>query len=169
MSVLQCASVALKAAVRRLDCSRQPAPGRLHALRQQQMLETLECLLQMGSHLHATVPRRRRRLPSVAGAAAEPLKCRGIHLMTQTRPVVLGGARRAASSQTPRGERTKEPVATSRRLDSHDKTSRERRLRGVTAPERRDDASGRWGWSAERLASRAPDAAGSQSTRPRLR
>uniref|UniRef100_A0A8C2YWK5 Zgc:113279 n=2 Tax=Cyclopterus lumpus TaxID=8103 RepID=A0A8C2YWK5_CYCLU len=52
MSVLQCASVALKAAVRNLECRKFPNPTQLHTLRQQQMLETLECLLQMGSYLH---------------------------------------------------------------------------------------------------------------------
>ncbi|XP_068441522.1 death-associated protein kinase 1 isoform X2 [Clinocottus analis] len=54
MSVLQCASVALKAAVRKLECSRFPNPSRLQALRQEQMLETLECLLQMGGYFHLT-------------------------------------------------------------------------------------------------------------------
>lgn len=52
MSVLQCASVALKATVRDLEngeCSR------LYALRQAQMMETLECLLQMGGYLHTMV------------------------------------------------------------------------------------------------------------------
>ncbi|XP_074496229.1 uncharacterized protein LOC141770522 isoform X2 [Sebastes fasciatus] len=52
MSVLQCASVALKATVRKLECSKSPNHTRLHTLRQGQMMETLECLLQMGSYLH---------------------------------------------------------------------------------------------------------------------
>ncbi|XP_068173783.1 NF-kappa-B inhibitor zeta [Antennarius striatus] len=49
MSVLQCASLALKATVRELENSKSP---RLHTLCQEQMMETLEYLLQMGSYLH---------------------------------------------------------------------------------------------------------------------
>ncbi|XP_034557180.1 uncharacterized protein zgc:113279 [Notolabrus celidotus] len=52
MSVLQCASVALKATVRDLETSTSPNYTRLHRLHQEQMMETLECLLQMGSYLH---------------------------------------------------------------------------------------------------------------------
>ncbi|XP_071328009.1 NF-kappa-B inhibitor zeta [Trachinotus anak] len=52
MSVLQCASVALKATVCELESSRSPSHTRLHSLRQEQMMETLECLLHMGSYLH---------------------------------------------------------------------------------------------------------------------
>lgn len=52
MSVLQCASLAMKAAVRDLEAGKC---SRLSALRQEQMMETLECLLQMGSYLHAMV------------------------------------------------------------------------------------------------------------------
>ncbi|XP_041796734.1 uncharacterized protein zgc:113279 [Chelmon rostratus] len=52
MSVLQCASVALKATVRELESSKSLDHTRLHTLRQEQMMETLECLLQMGSYLH---------------------------------------------------------------------------------------------------------------------
>ncbi|XP_075892042.1 uncharacterized protein LOC142895132 [Nelusetta ayraudi] len=52
MSVLQCASVALKAAVRELENCEFPHQARLQSLRQEQMMETLECLLQMGSYLH---------------------------------------------------------------------------------------------------------------------
>ncbi|KAM9359062.1 uncharacterized protein ABDE67_002204 [Symphorus nematophorus] len=52
MSVLQCASLALKATVRELESSKSPNHTRLHTLRQEQMMETLECLLQMGSYLH---------------------------------------------------------------------------------------------------------------------
>lgn len=55
MSVLQCASLALKAAVRELENCEFPNQARLHSLRQEQMMETLECLLQMGSHLHTLV------------------------------------------------------------------------------------------------------------------
>ncbi|KAL7400356.1 hypothetical protein ABVT39_010789 [Epinephelus coioides] len=52
MSVLQCASVALKATVRELESSKSPNHTRLHTLRQEQLMETLECVLQMGSYLH---------------------------------------------------------------------------------------------------------------------
>ncbi|XP_023284253.1 NF-kappa-B inhibitor zeta-like [Seriola lalandi dorsalis] len=52
MSVLQCASVALKATVCELENSKSPDHTRLHTLRQEQMMETLECLLHMGSYLH---------------------------------------------------------------------------------------------------------------------
>ncbi|XP_044058817.1 NF-kappa-B inhibitor zeta isoform X2 [Siniperca chuatsi] len=52
MSVLQCASVALKATVRELESIKSPSHTRLNTLRQEQLMETLECLLQMGSYLH---------------------------------------------------------------------------------------------------------------------
>ncbi|XP_028275550.1 uncharacterized protein LOC114444872 isoform X2 [Parambassis ranga] len=52
MSVLQCASVSLKATVSELENSQTPSHTRVHMLRQEQMLETLECLLQMGSYPH---------------------------------------------------------------------------------------------------------------------
>ncbi|XP_054460572.1 NF-kappa-B inhibitor zeta [Anoplopoma fimbria] len=52
MSVLQCASLALKATVRKLESNKLPNYARLHTLRQEQMMETLECLLLMGSYLH---------------------------------------------------------------------------------------------------------------------
>lgn len=55
MSVLQCASVALKATVRELESSKSLNHTRLQTLRQEQMMETLECLLQMGSYLHTMV------------------------------------------------------------------------------------------------------------------
>uniref|UniRef100_A0A3Q3N0B6 Zgc:113279 n=1 Tax=Mastacembelus armatus TaxID=205130 RepID=A0A3Q3N0B6_9TELE len=55
MSVLQCASVALKATVCELESSKYPSHNRLHTLHQEQMLETLECLLQMGSYVHIMV------------------------------------------------------------------------------------------------------------------
>ncbi|XP_031694888.1 NF-kappa-B inhibitor zeta-like isoform X1 [Anarrhichthys ocellatus] len=50
--VLQCASLALKATVRKLESSKFPNQTRLYTLRQEQIMETLECLLQMGSYLH---------------------------------------------------------------------------------------------------------------------
>ncbi|XP_038548695.1 uncharacterized protein zgc:113279 isoform X2 [Micropterus salmoides] len=53
MSVIQCASLALKATVRELESSKTPNHTRLNTLRQEQMMETLECLLQMGSYLHS--------------------------------------------------------------------------------------------------------------------
>ncbi|KAK2847486.1 hypothetical protein Q5P01_010485 [Channa striata] len=52
MSVFQCASLALKATVRELESGKSP---NLDALHQEQMMETLECLLQMGSYLHTMV------------------------------------------------------------------------------------------------------------------
>ncbi|XP_041662793.1 uncharacterized protein zgc:113279 [Cheilinus undulatus] len=52
MSVLQCTSLALKATVRELETSASPNYTRLHTLHQEQMMETLGCLLQMGSYLH---------------------------------------------------------------------------------------------------------------------
>lgn len=55
MSVLQCASVALKTTVCDVESSRSPLCSRLHSLRKEQMLETLECLLQMGSYPHTVV------------------------------------------------------------------------------------------------------------------
>uniref|UniRef100_A0A673BWU1 Zgc:113279 n=1 Tax=Sphaeramia orbicularis TaxID=375764 RepID=A0A673BWU1_9TELE len=55
MSVLQCASVALKTTVCELESSESASHTRLHMLRKEQMLETLECLLQMGSYLHTMV------------------------------------------------------------------------------------------------------------------
>ncbi|XP_078140494.1 uncharacterized protein LOC139916624 [Centroberyx gerrardi] len=54
MSVLQCASVALNATVREWERSASPGETRFHTLRKEQMMETLECLLQMGSYLHTT-------------------------------------------------------------------------------------------------------------------
>lgn len=55
MSVLQCASVALKATVCELESSKSLHHTRIHTLRQEQMMETLECLLQMGSYIHTMV------------------------------------------------------------------------------------------------------------------
>ncbi|XP_077397945.1 uncharacterized protein LOC144033617 [Festucalex cinctus] len=52
MSVLQCASVALKATLQRLEMSKSLHRTRLHMLRKEQLLETLECLLQMASYSH---------------------------------------------------------------------------------------------------------------------
>lgn len=58
MSVLQCVSVAMKATMRDLEKGQSSHWSRLHALRQEQMMETLECLLQMGSYLHTMVNTR---------------------------------------------------------------------------------------------------------------
>ncbi|CAL8359958.1 unnamed protein product [Merluccius merluccius] len=48
LSVLQCAALGLSATVRELE--RSASPAQLHALRKEQMMETLECLLQMDSN-----------------------------------------------------------------------------------------------------------------------
>ncbi|XP_034024088.1 NF-kappa-B inhibitor zeta [Thalassophryne amazonica] len=53
MSALQCASVALKATLCELESSKFPSDTRIHMLRKNQMMETLECLLQMTSYLHS--------------------------------------------------------------------------------------------------------------------
>ncbi|XP_054901689.1 uncharacterized protein zgc:113279 [Poeciliopsis prolifica] len=53
MSVLQCAAVALKASMSEVDSSMSLSPSRLHTLRQEHMMETLKCVLQMDSFLHA--------------------------------------------------------------------------------------------------------------------
>ncbi|TDH15238.1 hypothetical protein EPR50_G00029500 [Perca flavescens] len=52
MSVFQCASVALKATVRELESSKPQNHISLNTLCQEQMMETLECLLQMGSYFY---------------------------------------------------------------------------------------------------------------------
>ncbi|XP_029923421.1 NF-kappa-B inhibitor zeta [Myripristis murdjan] len=51
MSVFQCTSLALTATVRELERSTCPSESRLHTLRKEQLMETLECLLQMSSYL----------------------------------------------------------------------------------------------------------------------
>nr|XP_015807584.2 uncharacterized protein zgc:113279 isoform X2 [Nothobranchius furzeri] len=53
MSVLQCAAAALKASVSAGESFSQDH-SRLRTLRQQHMVETLECLLQIDSYLHTT-------------------------------------------------------------------------------------------------------------------
>ncbi|XP_051962484.1 NF-kappa-B inhibitor zeta-like isoform X2 [Xyrauchen texanus] len=53
LSALQCAAVALNHTVRELEICKSAGQVRLHTLRKEQMMETLECLLQMESHLHA--------------------------------------------------------------------------------------------------------------------
>ncbi|CAK6972471.1 NF-kappa-B inhibitor zeta [Scomber scombrus] len=57
MTVLQCASVALKATVHELESSKSLNQIRLHTLLKEQMIETLECLLQMGSYPHIMASR----------------------------------------------------------------------------------------------------------------
>ncbi|XP_041727038.2 NF-kappa-B inhibitor zeta-like [Coregonus clupeaformis] len=52
LSVFQCAAVALNVTVRELERSVTHSQMRLHTLRKEQMMETLECLLQMGSYQH---------------------------------------------------------------------------------------------------------------------
>uniref|UniRef100_A0A3Q2YZM3 Zgc:113279 n=1 Tax=Hippocampus comes TaxID=109280 RepID=A0A3Q2YZM3_HIPCM len=58
MSVLQCASVALKATLQQLELSKNLSQTGLHMLRKEQLLETLECLLQMASYSHVMVRTR---------------------------------------------------------------------------------------------------------------
>lgn len=55
LSVFQCAAVALNVTVRELERSVAPSQMRLHTLRKKQIMETLECLLQMGSYHHTLV------------------------------------------------------------------------------------------------------------------
>ncbi|XP_042153228.1 NF-kappa-B inhibitor zeta isoform X1 [Oncorhynchus tshawytscha] len=55
LSVFQCAAVALNVTVRELEKSVAPSQMRLHTLRKEQMMETLGCLLQMGSYHHTLV------------------------------------------------------------------------------------------------------------------
>ncbi|XP_029628724.1 uncharacterized protein zgc:113279 isoform X1 [Salmo trutta] len=55
LSVFQCAAVALNITVRELERSVGPSQMRLHTLRKEQMMETLGCLLQMGSYHHTLV------------------------------------------------------------------------------------------------------------------
>ncbi|KAM9813095.1 uncharacterized protein ACBT44_012015 [Syngnathus typhle] len=52
MSVLQCASVALKVTLQRLELSKSLNQTRLHVICKERLLETLECLLQMASYSH---------------------------------------------------------------------------------------------------------------------
>ncbi|KAK2881195.1 hypothetical protein Q8A67_018463 [Cirrhinus molitorella] len=53
LSALQCAAVALNHTVRQLELCESAGLARLHTLRKEQMMETLECLLQMECYLHA--------------------------------------------------------------------------------------------------------------------
>lgn len=53
LSALQCAAVALKHTVQQLELCESAGQVKLHSLRKEQMMETLECLLQMESYLHA--------------------------------------------------------------------------------------------------------------------
>lgn len=55
LSALQCAAVALKHTVQQLELCESAGQVKLHSLRKEQMMETLECLLQMESYLHAPV------------------------------------------------------------------------------------------------------------------
>ncbi|XP_061638960.1 uncharacterized protein zgc:113279 isoform X2 [Phyllopteryx taeniolatus] len=52
MSVLQCASVALKVTLQQLELRKSLNHTKLHTLRKEQLLKTLECLLQMASYSH---------------------------------------------------------------------------------------------------------------------
>ncbi|XP_077064894.1 uncharacterized protein LOC143716304 isoform X3 [Siphateles boraxobius] len=53
LSALQCAAVALNHTVRELELYESAGHLRLHTLRKEQMMETLECLLQMECFMHA--------------------------------------------------------------------------------------------------------------------
>ena len=55
LSVLQSAAMALGGTVREGDQRSLHSHGRLQALRKEQMMETLECLLQMESNMHSVV------------------------------------------------------------------------------------------------------------------
>ncbi|XP_047246852.1 NF-kappa-B inhibitor zeta isoform X2 [Girardinichthys multiradiatus] len=57
MSVLQCASVALKTSMSEVGSSMSLSHSRLHTLRQEHMMETLKCVLQMDSYLHTAASR----------------------------------------------------------------------------------------------------------------
>ncbi|XP_061537830.1 NF-kappa-B inhibitor zeta isoform X6 [Phycodurus eques] len=52
MSVLQCASVALKVTLQQLELRKSLNHTKPHTLRKEQLLKTLECLLQMASYSH---------------------------------------------------------------------------------------------------------------------
>ncbi|XP_038134360.1 NF-kappa-B inhibitor zeta-like [Cyprinodon tularosa] len=52
MTVLQCASVALKTSMSEVDSRTSLSHNRLHTLRLEHMMETLKCLLQMDSFVH---------------------------------------------------------------------------------------------------------------------
>ncbi|XP_018972036.2 uncharacterized protein LOC109103148 [Cyprinus carpio] len=54
LSALQCAAVALNHTVRELELCGPAGWVRLHTLRKEQMIETLECLLQMECYLHTS-------------------------------------------------------------------------------------------------------------------
>ena len=54
-SVLQCAALGLSAAVQELEGRTSVDQARLHTLRKEQMMETLECLLQMDRGMPAPV------------------------------------------------------------------------------------------------------------------
>uniref|UniRef100_A0A3Q4G093 Zgc:113279 n=1 Tax=Neolamprologus brichardi TaxID=32507 RepID=A0A3Q4G093_NEOBR len=55
MSVVQCASIALKATICEVESNESLGHSKLHTLRREQMMETLECVLQMCSYLHVMV------------------------------------------------------------------------------------------------------------------
>uniref|UniRef100_A0AAX7TU12 OCA domain-containing protein n=1 Tax=Astatotilapia calliptera TaxID=8154 RepID=A0AAX7TU12_ASTCA len=52
MSVVQCASIALKATICEVESNESLGHSKLRTLRREQMMETLECVLQMCSYLH---------------------------------------------------------------------------------------------------------------------
>ncbi|XP_031587735.2 NF-kappa-B inhibitor zeta [Oreochromis aureus] len=64
MSVVQCAAIALKATVCEVESNESLGHSKVHTLRREQMMETLECVLQMCSYLH--VMRGQRMQPRTA-------------------------------------------------------------------------------------------------------
>lgn len=58
MSVVQCAAIALKATVCEVESNKSLGNSKVHTLRREQMMETLECVLQMCSYLHVMVSLR---------------------------------------------------------------------------------------------------------------
>ncbi|XP_039526314.1 NF-kappa-B inhibitor zeta [Pimephales promelas] len=65
LSALQCAAVALNHTVRELELYESAGHLRLHTLRKEQMMETLECLLQMECFIHAPEHGRLNTMNSV--------------------------------------------------------------------------------------------------------
>ena len=91
LSVLQCAALSLSAAVQELEGRASLGQARLHTLRKEQMMETLERLLQMDARPPAPVrtpqnpsePLRTRQNPS------EPARTRPPVPLTNSSPAGL--------------------------------------------------------------------------------
>ncbi|XP_030633967.1 NF-kappa-B inhibitor zeta [Chanos chanos] len=73
-TALQCAAVALNSSVCGLELSIVPSQVRLHNLRQEQMMETLECLLQMECNLHS-LDHQLKEQASMMKPGMDSLKC----------------------------------------------------------------------------------------------